>query len=267
MNRTLLSLLLLLVLPAVVSRAQSDDADSEEIITLSPFEISTDHDSGYAAASALAGARLATHLVDPSSAARVPDVPVTITKRADALAVSFALANLGDKQEKRNAELYASLASLRDTVAKTPGLRFEHREIRFASGNRSKLSISRSGATTSHAAVLILADLPEAVDVVNLVKLIRDTVQQATLQGQTKLVDGTVGLYLKNPARFRREILDKIFADLEALKKSLGAEFEVLPSGLNRTVETRICSETDVELWIDYSFTIRSIRELTNPKK
>lgn len=247
--------------------AQDTASEGEEVVTLSPFSISTDDDAGYSAASALAGARMATALIDPGVAARVPNVPVTLTKRAEALAVSFALANLGDKQDRRNAELYGSVEALRIAVGKTPGLRFEHREIRFASGNRSKLSMTRNGATTSYAAILILADLSEGVDVVQKVKLIRDTIQKATLQGQTKVVDGVVGLYLKNPAKYRREILDRIFADIEGLKKSLGPDFEILPTGLNQAVRSRIASETEVELWIDYSFSIRSIRELTQAKK
>lgn len=261
----ILLLFLLAALPSL--NAQKAESENEELITLSPFTVSTDEDAGYSAASALAGARMATALVDPNSASRVPNVPITVTKRAESLAVSFALANLGDKQERRNSELYGSVESLRAAIDSTPGLRFEHREIRFASGNRSKLSIGRSGVTSSYAAVLIFADLPEGSDVVKKVKLIRDTVQKATLQGQTKIIDGVVGLYLKNPARYRREILDRIFEDLDALKKSLGAEFEVLPAGLNQPVRTRICSETDIELWIDYSFSIRSIRELSQPKK
>jgi hypothetical protein len=256
---------LLAFAPSMVG--QGSEPESEDLIVLSPFEVNTSEDVGYTAASALAAARMATGLVDPNAAARTPNVPITITKRAEALAVSFALTNLGDKQERRNAELYASVESLRATVAKTPGLRFEHREVRFASGNRSKLSIGRNGATSSYAAVIIFADLPPGTDVVKTVKLIRDTVQQAALQGQTKIIDGVVGLYLKNPAKYRREILDRIFEDIDALKKSLGSEFEVLPSGLNQPVRARICSETDVELWLDYSFSIRSIRDLTQPKK
>lgn len=264
-----LRLLLLVALCSSVAAlsAQSSEGEGEELITLSPFSVAGDDDAGYSAASALAGARMATALIDPNLASRTPNVPITVTKRAEALAVSFALANLGDKQDRRNSELYGSVESLRAAVASTPGLRLEHREIRFASGNRSKLSIGRNGTTTSHAAILILADLPEGVDVVKQVKLIRDTVQKAALQGQTKIVDGVVGLYLKNPAKYRREILDRIFEDIDGLKKSLGAEFEVLPSGLNHPVRARIASETDVELWIDYSFTIRSLRELAQPKK
>jgi hypothetical protein len=258
---------LLLALIPIASSAQTSESESEEFIALSPFEVSSTEDTVYSASSALAGARLATNLIDPNAANRVPNVPITITKRAESLAVSFALINLGDKQEKRNGDLYASVEALRAAVGNTSGLRFEHREVRFASGNRSKLSIGRSGATTSSAAVLILADLPEGVDVVKLVKTIRDTVQKVKLQGDTKIIDGVVGLYLKNPAKHRREILDRIFEDLDGLKKSLGPDFEVQPSGLNQAVRARICSETDVELWIDYGFSIRSIREITAARK
>lgn len=252
---------------ALVAAAQDSNSESEEVVALTPFEVTADNDVGYTSGGAFARERLANNLVDPSAANRAPNVPITMTHRADALAVSFTLVNSGDKQDKRNAELYATVESVRSEVARVPGSRFEHREVRFAAGNRSKISFSRSGATTSYASVLILADLPPGVDVVRLVKSIRDSVAQATLSGQTKLVDGVVGLYLKTPAQYRREILDRIFADIDALKKSLGPEFEVLPSGLNQPVRARICSETDVELWIDYSFTIRSIRELTAAKK
>lgn len=247
-------------------RAQDSDGESEEMITLSPFSVSNDDDVGYSVSSALAGARLAANLADPN-AGRLPNVPISIVKRADALAVSCVLVNTGEKQDKRNAELYASIESMRAEIGRVPGLRFEHRQVRFASGNRSKLSFSRTDATTSHAAILILAELPSGIDVVKQVKLIRETIQKATLQGQTKLVDGVVGLYLKTPAKYRREILDRIFEDLGGLKKSLGGEFELLPTGFNQPVRMRVCSETDVELWIDYSFTIRSIREIEASKK
>jgi len=84
-------------------------------------------------------------------------------------------------------------------------------------------------------------------------------------QGQTKIKDGVVGLYVKNTAKCRREILDKILSDIDGLKKSLGTDFEVIPSRLNQPVRSRICSETDVELWIDYNF--RSGREMAAVKK
>jgi hypothetical protein len=51
------------------------------------------------------------------------------------------------------------------------------------------------------------------------------------------------------------------------LKKHLGPDFEVQPTGLNRQVLLRVCGESDVELWIDYSFGIESIKETSRPRK
>jgi hypothetical protein len=82
-----------------------------------------------------------------------------------------------------------------------------------------------------------------------------------------KLLDGSVGLYIRGPSQYRPEILAKIFQDVDAVKKGLGAEFEILVSGLAGSVKMRTCSETEIELWIDYSFTIRSIREIEAQKK
>jgi len=81
------------------------------------------------------------------------------------------------------------------------------------------------------------------------------------------VIDGPFGLFLRRPSQFRGELLTKIFDDLAVVKKGLGPEFEVLVSGLSGAVRLRTCSETDVELWIDYGFTIRSIRELEAKKK
>ena len=83
--------------------------------------------------------------------------------------------------------------------------------------------------------------------------------------GQSKAADGSVGLYVKNPDQYRREILQKVFDDFEVLKKAFGTDFEIMPNGLNQKVRSRVSGEGEVELWIDYSFTFNSIRGLTHP--
>jgi hypothetical protein len=151
-------------------------------------------------------------------------------------------------------------------VQKVPGLRMEQREVRFVSGNRKVISFGKS-AQTSHANIVIFADIDPAMRLADRTKQVRDLLDQIKFTPQTKLLDGSVGLYLKNPSSYRREILQKIFEDLEFVKKGLGTEIEVLPSGLNQAVKLRACSETEIELWIDYSFAITSVRALTNPQK
>lgn len=276
-----LLLALLLALPAgVPSRAQDsapDQGESEETVGLSPFCVSAAEDRGYAATNTLAGTRINTNLKDVGSSISVvtpqflrdfgsipaPNVPVTLIRRADAVIVEFALSNSADKQDQRNKELTDSVDALAALIKATPGLRFENREVQLMSGNRSRSIIGKGGAVTSFANFAIFADLSaDDARLYEKVKQVRALVSAAKLVGGTKVIDGPVALYLKRPNDLRKELLGKIFEDLEVVKKGLGENLEVQVTGLNGPVRLRSCSERDVELWIDYAFSIRSVYEL-----
>ncbi len=205
-----------------------------------------------------------TPIADPNQHA--PLVPITLVKKAEAVVVQFVLSNNADKQDVRNRELYATIENLQKTVTKTAGLRLEQREVRFASGNRKLSLISRSDRPASFASIVVFADLTSDAKLLDRVKQVRDLLDGVELVGQTKLLDGVVGLYLRQPSQYRRELLEKIFADLEFVRKGLGAGCEVIPNGLAQRVQMRACSENEIELWIDYSFQIRSVRELEAKK-
>ena len=255
------------VISAAIGYAQSDEESAEDIVTLSPFEVSSDADYGYRARAAISGARLQQQLVDPHAAANGAPVAITLVKRADAVAIQFVLSHSGDKQDVRNRELYASVEALEAAVRAVPGMRAELREVRFTGGDRKLFSVSRGGSTVSFVSVLLLSDLPAEARVADRVKQARDLVAGTRLVGQTKYSDGSVGLYLKNPDQYRRELLQKIFDDVAFLKTGFAGEFEVQPSGLAGKVRMRVASEHELELWIDYGISFRSVRELQAAKK
>jgi hypothetical protein len=257
-------LLFLIVLSVTPTAQAQNESDAEEVVTLSPFEVSTEKDRGYSSVSA---ARVATPLVDPASSQFPAPVAVSIIKRADAVAVQFVLSHKADKQEVRNQELYASVTAIEAAVKNLPGVRMEQREVRFTGGDRKFFSMTKGTSTVSFVNILLLADLPAGVRVVDRVKQVHDILASTKLVGQTKYSDGSVGLYIKNPDQYRREILQKIFDDIEYLRKGFGETFEVQPSGLNRKVNLRVAGEGELELWIEYNFSFKSIRELTAPKK
>lgn len=236
---------------AAVAFAQS--SDDGEIVCLSPFEVSPQEDRGY-------------HSSD-SMAARAPNLPVTLIKPADAVIIEFALSNSADKQETRNKELTDSIEALAKEVRKVPGLKLENREVRLTTGDRRKSIVGKGGAVTSFANIVVLADLSAEVRLYDRVKQVRDLIDDTKLRGDTKVIDGPVGLFIRRPNQYRQELLSKIFEDLEAVRKGVGPEFEVLVSGLAGGVKLRACSERELELWIDYGFEIRSIRELEAKKK
>jgi hypothetical protein len=226
---------------------------------LSPFVVSTDEDRGYAPARS-------TFIPQPRFGAGVgsaPTTPVTLIRRADAVVIEFALSNSADKQDRRNQELTDSVDALAKLIKSTPGLRFENREVQLASGNRSRSIIGKGDTVTSFANFAVFADLNPEMRLYERVKQVRNLVSSLTLSGGTKEIDGPVALFVRRPNDYRREVLTKIFEDLEQVKKGLGSDFEVLVSGLAGPMRLRSCSESEVELWIDYSFTIRSVRELS----
>jgi hypothetical protein len=250
-----------------LARGQSTEVSADDIVELSPFTVATENEPRYKAADAIGAARVPTPLIDPRMANVYPAVGISVLKRAEAVAVQFVLSHAGDKQEARNQELYASVNAIEAAMKAVAGARVEQREVRFTGGDRRFFSVSRGGATTSFVSILVLADLTSGRRVVDRVKEIRDVLGATKLVGQTKYSDGSVGLYLQNPDQYRREILQKIFDDVEFKKKGFAGEMEILPSGLTGRVRFRVATDSELELWIDYSLSFRSIRELEGAKK
>lgn len=249
---------------------------SEDVYTLNPFMVSGEQDSGYLAMNALAGTRMRTQLEDLGSSfssvnaefiedsnLAVPNTPVSIVRKADALLIQYALASIADKAEVRNAELNDWVSKIAEAVNKTEGLRFEPREIHFASADRKRTLLGKGEAVVSFAHFVIFVDLSADTRTYQRVKEIRDLMVGMNIETPSlKLVDGPVGLFIRRPGQYRKDILSRIFEDLEIVKKGLGSDFEVMVEGLSNKVEMRVCSETEIEMWIDCDYRVRSIREI-----
>lgn len=246
-----------LLCSARLTHAQFSSASSNstagETVELSPFSVTVEEDRGYRANSLVAG-----RLPSPVP----PTAAVTLIRRADAIVIQFALSNSADKQETRNKQLSGSIHQISAAIKAVPGLKLEHREVRFTSGDRRGSLIGKGEVVTSYANIAILADVTADLRLYERVNQVRELVDQTKLIGDTKILTGPVGLFVRRPNESRRELLAKVFEDLEVVKKGLGPDFEVLPNGLSAAVQMRACSESDVELWIDYSFSIRSVREI-----
>ena len=260
----LLPLVLMSAPGGLQAQSEVPSEESEDAVILSPFTVSASEDRGYAATKSF-------QQIQPrfggDNNGGVPGVPITLIRKADAVVIEFALSNSADKQDLRNKELTESVDALAKEIKAIPGLRFENREVQLISGNRQRLIIGKGGVVTSFANFAVFAELSADTRLYERVKQVRTLVSAAKLIGSTKVMDGPVALFIKRPNELRKDLLAKIFEDYEQVKKGLGAEFEVLVSGLAGPVRLRSCSESEVELWLDYSFTIRSIRELEAKKK
>lgn len=259
----ILPLALSTALNRLQAQAEPSSEESEDALVLSPFTVNAAEDRGYSAAKSF-------QPIQPrfgsEAGSAVPSVPITLIRKADAVVIEFALSNSADKQDLRNKELTESVDALAKEIKAIPGLRFENREVQLISGNRQRLIIGKGGVVTSFANFAVFAELSAETRLYERVKQVRGLVSAAKLVGGTKVLDGPVALFIKRPNEMRKDLLAKIFEDYEQVKKGLGAEFEVLVSGLSGPVRLRSCSESEIELWLDYSFTIRSIRELEAKK-
>jgi hypothetical protein len=241
--RLLRPLLLLSALGCItVLPAQEDDT-----VELSSFYVTSESDRSYA-----------------STTPKKPDVAISLRKPATSVVMEVTLLNSADKPDARNREIYATIKDIQQAVQNAGGLRFERREIQLRGDARRKTLFSRSG-TTSYANVAVVAPLAPGADLFALVQRMRTVVSGVAPVGATKIVDGTAGLILEKPEQYRQELLKAIFADVAFVRSGLGEGFEVLLSGLDGAINVRAASETEVELWIDYSFTIRSVLELQHP--
>jgi len=255
-------LLIAVLLNARSVQAQTSTEEPGETLQLSPFVVTTGEDRGYSAGSNVTGVRYVPETPLP----QLPSVPVTLIKRADAVVIQFALSNSVDKQDARNKQLSAAIDAIAAAIKTASGLKLEHQEVRLTSGDRRGSFIGKGGVVTSFANIAVIAEISTEMRLYERVKQVRDLVDGAKLSGETKLLDGPVGLFVRRPNDSRKELLGKIFEDLEVVKKGLGSDFEVLVGGLSQGIHMRACSESEVELWIDYSFSIRSVRELEAKK-
>lgn len=238
--KTLFAALLTFIALAGVSSAQDDTVE------LSSFVIGRERDS------------VDKPLVAP------PDVAITLRKPATSVVMELNLVNATDKPDVRNREIYATIKALEQAAQASTGIKFERREIQLR-GDTRKFSSIRGGTVVSSAVCALVTPLREDADVFALVQRMRTLVAGVPPSGATKVLDGSVGLVLERPDQYRQELLKKIFEDIAAVKAGIGPDFEILPFGLNGPVKVRAVTEREVELWIEYGFTIRSILELKNP--
>ncbi len=250
----------------------AQDSESEDIFELSPFSIDA---GGYSTKSSLTGTRVQTNLVNTAAAIDVvtsehlrdlpynnPTTPVILIKPAVALSLRFAISFYDDMEKIRKETLEDYLIKIQILVESQDGLRFEPGTLEIAQGDRKKSIRKRKSEYTSHAHFTIFADLAEGIAAFETVRNTRKLLEQLKLESEvTKLFDGPVNLVLRNPDQHRPELLSAIFDDLNILKAGLGDTFEVIPSGLNGRVQARPHSDTEVELWIQYDLTIRSVRD------
>ncbi|MHC4929363.1 MAG: hypothetical protein ACYTFU_06755 [Planctomycetota bacterium] len=103
----------------------------------------------------------------------------------------------------------------------------------------------------------IMTPLDEKSDIYDCAIRIRQFLDSVNLPSKAELTLGKIQLTVKSPEQYRAEILKKIGDDVEFVKSSIEHNGEVEISGLQQPVLVRQVDDRRVELFINYSMTIK----------
>jgi len=213
-------------------------AQDDALYTLSPFEVSPEPGS-YKARNFPA----------------TPTAPITLKMRAENVAFQIILTNNNRKAELRNQELHTTISKLEAKAETIPGIRVNSSQMSLSAAN-SKYSLFSSSDVDSKATILIVAKLDAEDNVFDKVQSIKDFIADIDVEGDTKAIAGSIGLGISNPERFRAELIRNIADDLHLIRDALGDDIGIDLYGIDKKLQIYQCSDSEVELYLPYSFSI-----------
>jgi hypothetical protein len=251
--RTLLPLLALLVAPLALT------AQDEEIYLLSPFEVTSEDYEGYQSTDTLAGTRLRTDLRDIASPLSGYSSPpsVTLRKRADFITLRLHLVNDSRLSELRLTEIRATVRKMLERAAKDGRIALQYPRGTITMDN-FHVNPEQWGNDTAAFDVFIAMPLGEKDSAEQLTEALIAFAKELEVEGRTLIEVGKPGLSIKNPERFRGELLAAIFSDLDAVRAAFGPDTRFTCNGLNLCMNVSAVSADEVKLVLPYEYTILS---------
>jgi len=238
-NCAFLAAIALLIVSGHVLRAQDD------VVILSPFEVQTD-DMGYQATEMLAGTRIRT--MDPA---------VTLRKRADFITLHLQLVNDARLSELRLAEIRKTVHMILADAKKKDGITLQYSRGTISEENFHVNPVDDGDDTSTfdvHLALPLGAD--DKAD-----KLTEDLIafaESLKVDGRTLIEVGKPGLSVKNPERFRSELLAAISSDLAKVRAVFGPDTAFNLGGIDGRMTVKAVSVDELELSLPYSFNVSS---------
>lgn len=217
-------LLLALLLGVSSLRAQSD-----EVIVLSPFEVTRTES--------------------------LP--PITIRKTADFLLLQVQVVNDTRDADKRREEIYGTIKGIVAAAAKVKSLEISTREMTLTLQNyQVRLDEHSNKADTSTVELLFRLPLTPTDDVAALTAQLRAFTGQVQVVGRSEVFPAEIGISVKTPERFRYEVIGHIAEDVGKVRQLFNGSFELLVKGLDQRLQWRRVSISELEIYLPYSYDV-----------
>ena len=183
--------------------------------------------------------------------------PITIRKTGDYLLLQVQMENDTRDPDKRRIEMYDTVKGILAASREVPTLEISTREMVLTVQNyQVRLDDRQDKADTSSVELLFRLPLSAADDVAELTTKLRQFSRRVQVVGRTEVMPGEIGISVKNPERFRYELVGRIADDVKKLKQLFGDNFEILVKGLDQRLQWRRASVSELELYLPYSYEV-----------
>lgn len=207
----------------------------DEVIVLSPWEV--------------------------SSATTTAKPPIVIKKRADFLLLEISLVNDAREPELRRDEVYTTLRSMIGGVPKASNIELFTEEFTLTTNHyQIPLREMFERGYNSRGTLYAKVPLSESDDVDSLADTLRSYVKTIKGDGHTKIFAGNLGLSIRNPEKYRYDVIQAIATDVKKLRDMFGDGFEIVVKGLDTRLKWERSSISEVELYLPFRYEVFPIK-------
>jgi hypothetical protein len=207
----------------------------DEVIILSPFEVAAAGERG--------------------------SPPITVRKTGDFLLLQIQLMNDTRDPEKRRAELYDTIKAILTVSSAIPKMEVASAEMVLNERNyQVELDDTHGKSDSSSVALYLKLPLAATDDVGGLSNRLRLFAQEIRIVGRTEVFAGEIGISVRNPERFRYEVIGKIAEDVRKMRDLFGDSFEIVVTGLDQRLKWNRSSVSELEFYVPYSYEVFPVR-------
>lgn len=187
--------------------------------------------------------------------------PVVLKRRADFLLLEISLVNDTREEEKRRDEVYATLKGMVAGIPKSSKIELFTEEFTLSSSHYQIPTIDVADKRdTSRLTLYAKVPLAESDDVGTLSDTLRAFVRSIHVEGRTEIFSGDLGLSIRNPEKYRYEVIQAIAADVRKLREAFGESFEITVKGLDGRLRWQRSSISEVELFLPFNYEVFPVK-------
>lgn len=184
---------------------------------------------------------------------RTVQAAIEIETRADHVVVPIAIiADIRNPVERLEA-IGATIRALKSAFSARRGVEIEVGPVTLTSRYPSKVSSSSGGSSAN---LFLLSPLTDDGDVFSMTKTAYQAIGIVRSPEDVRILVGDASLTVKDPETYRAQLLKSLRSQLDLVKDTLGETRSVNIKGLDTPVRVSQKSDTEVVLYLEYSYDI-----------